>query len=47
MANKNDLYYIKQALIKIDHIVSYTQGLSCENFMKDVKTVDATMFRLQ
>lgn len=47
MANKNDLYYIKQALIEIDHIVSYTRGLSYENFMKDVKTVDATMFRLQ
>ncbi len=47
MGSKNDSYYIEQALVEIDHIVGYTKGLSYEDFMNDMKTVDATMFRLQ
>lgn len=47
MGNKNDSYYIEQALVEVDHIIGYTKGLSYEDFMNDMKTVDATMFRLQ
>lgn len=47
MANKDDSYYIQQALIEIEWVIKYTKGLSYEEFMGDPKTIDATMFRLQ
>ena len=47
MDNKNDSYYIQQALIEIDVIIEYTKSLSYEELMSDVRTIDATMFRLQ
>lgn len=47
MGSKSDSYYIDKALVEIKAIIEYTHGLSFEEFMSDVKTVDATMFRLQ
>ena len=47
MGSKGDLHYIRQAIDDIDVIVRYTRHLSYEEFAKDGKTVDATMFRLQ
>ena len=47
MDNKNDSYYMQQALIEIDVIIEYTKSLSYEELMSDVRTIDATMFRLQ
>ncbi len=38
---------MEQALIEINIIVSYTKDLSYDEFISDVKTIDATMFRLQ
>lgn len=47
MGSKGDLYYIRQAIGDMDVILSYTLDLSYEEFARDGKTVDATMFRLQ
>ena len=47
MANKDDSYYMDQALMDIKVIIDYTKNLSYEELMSDGKTVDATMFRLQ
>ena len=47
MGSKSDSYYMEQALIEIDAIKGYTEGLSYKELMSDIKTIDATMFRLQ
>lgn len=47
MANKNDAYYMEKALFEIDIIISYTKGLSYEEFMSDGRNIDATIFRLE
>ena len=47
MGSKDDRYYMEEALNEIHTIIKYTKGLSFEQLMSDVKTVDATMFRLQ
>ena len=47
MGSKPDSYYMEKALIEIEAIISYTKGLSFGEFMSDMRTVDATMFRLQ
>lgn len=47
MGSKPDKYYMEKALFEIEAIIQYTNGLSFEEFMSDVKTIDATMFRLQ
>lgn len=47
MGSKPDKYYMEKALSEIEAIIQYTNGLSFEEFMCDVKTIDATMFRLQ
>lgn len=47
MGSKPDKYYMEKALFEIKAIIQYTNGLSFEEFMGDVKTIDATMFRLQ
>lgn len=47
MGSKPDKYYMKKALSEIEAIIQYTNGLSFEEFVGDVKTIDATMFRLQ
>jgi uncharacterized protein with HEPN domain len=47
MGSKPDKYYMEKALSEIEAIIQYTNGLSFEEFMCDVKTIDASMFRLQ
>lgn len=47
MGSKPDKYYMEKALSEIEAIIQYTNGLSFKEFMCDVKTIDATMFRLQ
>ena len=47
MANKNDIYFMKKALIEIEIIIGYTKGLSYEEFMSDGRNIDATIFRLE
>ena len=47
MGSKPDTYYMEKALSEIEAIIQYTNGLSFEEFMSDIKTIDATMFRLQ
>lgn len=47
MGSKPDKYYMEKALFEIEAIIQYTNELSFEEFMCDVKTIDATMFRLQ
>ena len=47
MGSKGDSYYINEAIAEIDAIIGYTKGLSYEEFLCDIKTIDATMFRLQ
>lgn len=47
MGSKFDSYYIQKALVEIEAVINYTDGLSFEEFMNDFKTIDATMFRLQ
>ena len=47
MGSKLDSYYMKKALIEIEAIISYTKNLSFDELMSDIKTIDATMFRLQ
>lgn len=47
MGSKTDSYYIEKALVEIETIIEYTRNLSFEEFMSDIKTIDATMFRLQ
>ena len=41
MADKNDAYYIKKALVEIEIIIRYTKGLSYEEFMSDGRNIDA------
>lgn len=43
---KDDEYYIRNVLENIDIIISYTKGLSYEEFVDDQKNVDSVMFRL-
>ena len=47
MADKNDAYYMKKALVEIEIIFRYTKGLSYEEFMSDGRNIDATIFRLE
>lgn len=47
MGSKPDKYYMEKALSEIEAIIQYTNGLQFEEFMCDVKTIDASMFRLQ
>ena len=47
MADKNDAYYMEKALVEIEIIIRYTEGLSCEEFMSDGRNIDATIFRLE
>ena len=47
MADKNDAYYMKKALVEIEIIIRYTKGLSYEEFMSDGRNIDATIFRLE
>lgn len=47
MGSKLDSFYMGKALIEIEAIIHYTKGLSFDEFMSDIKTIDATMFRLQ
>jgi len=47
MGSKDDQIYLKEAIEQIDTIISYTKDLSYSDFIKDIKTIDATMFRLQ
>ena len=47
MGSKNDIYYIQQAILEINYIIEYTKDLSYYELLNDVKTIDATMFRLQ
>ncbi len=47
MVNKDDAYYMEQAILEINVIIEYTKNLSFDEFMLDIKTIDATMFRLQ
>lgn len=47
MGSKDDSYYVEKSLIELYAIINYTKGLSFEEFISDVKTIDATMFRLQ
>ena len=46
MGSKSDSYYIEHALVEINKIIGYTKGLSYDEFMSDIKTIDAVMFRL-
>ena len=46
MGSKSDSYYMEQALVEIDQIISYTKGMSYEEFMADIRNIDAVMFRL-
>ena len=43
---KDDNYYIKNVIENIDIIISYTKGLSYDEFVDDLKNVDSVMFRL-
>lgn len=47
MANKNDIYYMRKALLEIEILINYTSGLSYREFMSDGKNIDATLFRLE
>lgn len=47
MGSKNDIYYIQQAIVEINYIIEYTKDLSYYELLNDIKTIDATMFRLQ
>lgn len=47
MANKSDIYFMKKALDEIEIIIEYTKDLSYDDFMKDRKNIDATIFRLE
>lgn len=43
---KNDTYYIEKVIENIDAIITYTEGISFEDFNNNELLVDATMFRL-
>lgn len=43
---KDDDYYIKKVIENIDIIISYSSGLSFDEFIKDELIIDAIMFRL-
>ena len=47
MVNKDDIYYMKKALVEIEIIIKYTNGLSYAQFMSDGRNIDATIFRLE
>lgn len=38
---------MKKALVEIEMIIKYTEGLSYQQFMSDVRNIDATIFRLE
>ena len=38
MGSKSDKYYMEKALSEIEAIIQYTNGLSFEEFICDVKT---------
>lgn len=44
MGSKNDKYYMEKALLEIEIIISYTKGLSYDEFMSDGRNVDAAIF---
>ena len=41
MGSKPDSYYMEKALIEIGAIISYTKNLSFDEFMSDIRTIDA------
>lgn len=43
MGSKQDKYYAEKVLFEIEAIIKYTSGMLFEEFMSDVKTIDATM----
>lgn len=43
---KGDEYYIKKVIANINMIISYSSGLSYDEFIKDELIIDAIMFRL-
>ena len=43
---KDDLYYAEAAIEQIDIIRDYIGNMSYEEFVNDMKSVDAVMFRL-
>jgi len=47
MGSKDDAVYMEQAIIDINAVIGYTKGYSYEQFISDIRTIDATMFRLQ
>lgn len=47
MGSKNDKCYMEKALAEIEIVISYTKGLSYDEFMSDTRNIDATVFRLQ
>ncbi len=47
MDEKSDGFYIRKALTEIEIIINYTKDITFEEFVNDVKTIDASMFRLQ
>ena len=47
MVSKDDVYFMKKALVEIEIIIGYTKGLSYEEFMNDGRNIDATIFRLE
>ena len=46
MGSKDNAVYMEQAIIDNNAVIEYTKGCSYEEFISDVKTIDATMFRL-
>ena len=44
---KSDSYFVDLIKSDIYKILEYIKNVSFDDFMKDTKTVDATMFRLQ
>lgn len=47
MTIKNDSHYMEKALQEIAIIIKYTAGMSYEEFMSDMRNIDATIFRLE
>ena len=43
---KDDRYYIEKVIENINAIIQYNMNLSYDDFISDIKGIDATMFRL-
>jgi uncharacterized protein with HEPN domain len=43
---KNDKYYLLKIINDIDKVISYSKGLSFEEFLEDEIVVDSILFRL-